>query len=1073
MRQSHLFGCLKKSWKSLLGLALAAHVSPLHPGTVSVNAATTYQTIDGFGAATVWNGISTQAAPVLWTDQSSNLISNTTAFTNGYLGLSIVRTRIDPGEESSGTNIWNSELNQIVLARKTNAHVSIFATPWTPPTADKENGAIDGSGNNNNFNGLPTTNDGATGQASADSDFAAYLVKYLQYGDSYLTSNGATGVINAISCQNEPDYNPGSYESAIWTGPQFDTFVGSYLGPAMQSAGLLSDTKIILTESFHDNLALAANTMDDATAAAYVGIIGGHLYGATVPPPTLASANWSHYSNQRYWETEICDESSATETMAIGIEEVTWLYNCIVNSGMNAYNHWWINTSGTTGKDIYATDTNQPTFTGCSLGNFSKFIRPGFIRVGATQYPEGGSSPSNASVWCSAYVSPTASRVVIVAINSSTSTSYTETFNLSGLGNVTQVAPWITDSANLLVQQSLVSLSGGTSFSYTLPAQSVVTFVGDCGNPPTATPTFTASPSPSHSPTATVTPTAVPTRDACQSVIAVSCGSTAPTTSSHLGLTFQADQQYTPGSAPGASGSYGYVSWAAGTALTTTNTITGSDATDATLYNNERYGATLGYAFSVPNGQAYVTFYWAEVYATQTGQRVFSVAINGSTVESALDLYATTGGENITFQTVFPVTVTNGVISIVETESANNALLQGISVQYGTPCTATPTISRTGTVTKSPTLSSTATPSPTPTNTPLATKTATPSSTPTLIPNSPSTTGTESFTAPVTAEASATPSLIPTATYSPSATATVSGTVSSDETSEATPPTTATPTSSASALSTATPTSSALALSTATPTSSASALSTAIPTSTASALATATPTSTASALSSATPTSHASALATATPTSTASATPSPTAVNESKPTIAALGVSSNSDGVDVLTILGSNYYEGAKVDVYNTATNVTTTVLAVSVFGSTTITANINALFLDAPVYVTVLDPNGSVSNSKGYSNAKTSPVAGGPVIIDHGPFPNPNPTAILVDLGVAVDSVEIRIYAENLVYVATVDSPGSLPAGWQQVPLRSTLTGAANGLYFYKVIAHVNGAMVNAAKTGKLFLNH
>jgi O-glycosyl hydrolase len=490
-----------------MALATAAVLSSaLAAGTVAVNAATTYQTIDGFGAATVWNGISAAQAPVLWTDDSASPVASTTAHVNGHVGFSINRTRIDPNEETSGTGNWNGELNQVVQARKTNPNITVFASEWTPPPADKENNAIDSTGNNNAFFGLPTTTDGTTGKATADSDYASYLVKYIQYCNSYLASNGATGVLNAISPQNEPDFNPGSYESALWTGPQFDTFVGSYLGPAIASAGLTA-TKVIITESFHDNLGLAANAMNDATAAPYVGLIGGHLYGATSPPPTIASAGWSHYINQHYWETEICDESGAAMSITLGLEEAKWIHTCIVEAGMNAYNHWWINSTGS--DSFYNTSSNQFTVNCFAEGNYSKFIRPGFVRVSATEFPSGGTAVTNASVWCSAYVSSSLNRIVVVAVNNSTS-SQAETFNFSGLASVPEVAPWLTSSSANLVQQALVAVSGN-SFSYTLPAQSVITFVGDCSS---GTPTYTATASstgtPVKSPTFTSTRTSTP-----------------------------------------------------------------------------------------------------------------------------------------------------------------------------------------------------------------------------------------------------------------------------------------------------------------------------------------------------------------------------------------------------------------------------------------------------------------------------------------------------------------------------------------------------------------------------------
>jgi O-glycosyl hydrolase len=700
--------------RAAMALAIAAvFCSPLAAGTVAVNAATTYQTIDGFGAATVWNGISTAQAPVLWTDDSTATVANTTAHVNGHVGFSINRTRIDPNEETAGTGNWNGELNQVVLARKTNPNITVFASEWTPPPADKENNAIDSTGNNNAFYGLPTTTDGTTGKATADSDYASYLVKYIQYCNSYLTSNGATGVLNAISPQNEPDFNPGSYESALWTGPQFETFVGSYLGPAMASAGLTA-TKIIITESFHDNLGLAANAMNDATAAPYVGLIGGHLYGATSPPPTIASAGWSHYTNQHYWETEICDESGAAMSITLGLEEAKWIHTCIVEAGMNAYNHWWINSTGS--DSFYNTSSNQFTVNCFAEGNYSKFIRPGFVRVSATEFPSGGTAVTSAPVWCSAYVSPSLNRIVVVAVNNSTSTQ-AETFNLSGLGSVSQVAPWLTSSSANLVQQSLSTVSGN-SFSYTLPAQSVVTFVGDCspaGTPTySATPSSTATPAKSATPTSTRTSTPSPSPASTATSTATSSktatGSASPSPSSTLSKsptpTFSASPSLTASAEPSASPT-----------ITVTPTASPTKTASATASGTGTSSAS----------------------PTASSTRTATASSTGTRTQSASPTFSATGS------------ATHSATTSVSPSASPTATITP------TP-TATPSVTATATATGSQSASPSATSSQSPTE--LPTQTSTASGTPSFSP-------TATATVTPTAEPSGTATATASATQAP------------------------------------------------------------------------------------------------------------------------------------------------------------------------------------------------------------------------------------------------------------------------------------------------------------------
>jgi glucuronoarabinoxylan endo-1,4-beta-xylanase len=63
---------------------------------------------------------------------------------------------------------------------------------------------------------------------------------------------------------------------------------------------------------------------------------------------------------------------------------------------------------------------------------------------------------------------------VIVAINSNT-TAETLPFALSN-GTVTSMTPYESTATSSLAAQTAVSVTGG-QFSYTLPAQSIVTFV--------------------------------------------------------------------------------------------------------------------------------------------------------------------------------------------------------------------------------------------------------------------------------------------------------------------------------------------------------------------------------------------------------------------------------------------------------------------------------------------------------------------------------------------------------------------------------------------------------------------
>jgi len=434
----------KKAIILLIGIILSI-ASNINAGNCTVDATTTYQYIHCIGASSAWSSVGTWGQ-VLFADDNIN----------GHIGLSSLRTRIDPTADVNGTGVWNSELNNITAAYAANPSVLFWSTEWSPPAEYKSNGSVDGYIVNQGVTvvGNFTGSDTGSGANSADTGYASYLTQYVQYCKSY------TGVdLYSVSPQNEPSFVV-DYEGASWTSGQFDIFV-PVLYSDLQNAGL--STKIMIPEPPNEyGMGLASTTMDDANAAPMVGIICTHLYGTFYD--TLSQFNFTHVTNQEFWATEISGETvaSISADMTGGLAVAGWAHSSLVEGQMNAFHYWWLNDL------IY---NNAPSSACYALGNFSKFIRPGYYRMAATEVPSTG-------LQVSAYkntnsTSPTA--FVIVAINNNTS-AVDQTFNLNSL-NATSVTPWLTDVGNGLVAQAAVPVSGN-SFTYQLPASSVVSFVG-------------------------------------------------------------------------------------------------------------------------------------------------------------------------------------------------------------------------------------------------------------------------------------------------------------------------------------------------------------------------------------------------------------------------------------------------------------------------------------------------------------------------------------------------------------------------------------------------------------------
>ena len=109
-----------------------------------------------------------------------------------------------------------------------------------------------------------------------------------------------------------------------------------------------------------------------------------------------------------------------------------------------------------------------------------------------------------------------------------------------------------------------------------------------------------------------------------------------------------------------------------------------SDTNDPTLYQTERYARTLKYAVPLPNGTYTVTLYFAEMYFTAPGQRVFDVTLEGQTVLQDFDIFAVASGTTAVQQS-FSVTVNDGTLDIVGAASINNAKFSAIKIVSSIP----------------------------------------------------------------------------------------------------------------------------------------------------------------------------------------------------------------------------------------------------------------------------------------------------------------------------------------------------------------------------------------------------
>jgi glucuronoarabinoxylan endo-1,4-beta-xylanase len=420
---------MKLSKSYLMGfLLLFVYVPQIRAQTAIVNWNNVDQVIDGFGGSD-----SNNLAPM--TPAQAALMFSTTS----GIGLSFLRTAIPSDGSCSTVNATCAgKISDMQLAIANGARV--WSTSWSPPASMKSNGSVDNGGSL-----LPSSYDA----------YATYLANYVVS----LKNNGID--LYALSVQNEPQSSV-YYASAIWSPANFDVFIGNNLGPTFAAAAL--NTLIIMPETsiWQDLPAYATANMSDPIASAYVSIYATHDYSHA---GTLAYP----IGGKRLWETEVCDDSSGVfdPSMTSALQYAQYINDWMTIANANAWHVWWL--YGQDGDDQGLVDgSGNVSKRFYMIGNYSKFVRPGFYRIGATATPQSG-------VFVSAYKNSATGALVIVVINQNSS-NVTQSFSLTGATTST-MTPWITSASLNLALQSDVSVSGGT-FAYHLPGYSITSFVG-------------------------------------------------------------------------------------------------------------------------------------------------------------------------------------------------------------------------------------------------------------------------------------------------------------------------------------------------------------------------------------------------------------------------------------------------------------------------------------------------------------------------------------------------------------------------------------------------------------------
>ncbi|MBN2576118.1 MAG: hypothetical protein JXP73_16275 [Deltaproteobacteria bacterium] len=456
------------------------------PGTggfsgVTVQLDKTHQTIQGFGinVALMPGSLGSSTVGTLYGTSGADA-----------LGLSIMRIGMNSNGSLSGSS------SDISAAKSAGA--KIIGTTWSAPANCKSNG---------------NTMDGGYLLESCYETWSTTIANFAQQQGLY-----------AMSIANESDFAscPGvpvctdSYDTMTFTAKQMVAFL-KLAGPKLRAKNIkviapeasewlhvwsnLSATGSLVASypnsSDPHNCGCFSNTITAAKEATCApeclngdgydyghwlwndqeawnafDILGVHEYDSQIAYAWPADVN-AGTRDREVWQTQMSGvmhwpEEGPSNDIDNGVAVAGWIHSALTVGEASAWLYWWY--------QAYYFDDNEglllkgstaKTKRYYTLGNYSKFVRPGYKRVGVA-----GSIPTD--VLLSAY-KDTDGTVVVAAINQGTAPASVP-IAIAGGTAPASCTPHVTSADDDLIAKAAVSVNGG-AFTAALAGATVTTFV--------------------------------------------------------------------------------------------------------------------------------------------------------------------------------------------------------------------------------------------------------------------------------------------------------------------------------------------------------------------------------------------------------------------------------------------------------------------------------------------------------------------------------------------------------------------------------------------------------------------
>ncbi|MGK9370083.1 glycoside hydrolase [Melioribacter sp. Ez-97] len=477
--------------------------------TLSIDTTIRYQTIDNFGASDCWSFQNIGE----WNESKKNEVADLLFSTDKGIGLSAWRFNLGGGKEysrishpwrsvntyevSKGVYDWSRQAKEawFLQAAKQRGVEQFIAFVNSPPGRMTRNGFTncdDGVGSTNLKDGY-------------EKEFAVYLADIIEHFRNEEDIN-----FGFVSPVNEPywEWNNSNQEGNRASNEDIKKIVKA-IHAEFEKRNL--NTEIIIPEAGSleswyrriDGISnkygkLYGNYLEDFCSDTTVNkIISKNLCGHSYWSERLneiysdrfnLSLYFSPYFSKgwKYWMTEYCQLEGPNGEGGSGRDlSINTALNVarIIHYDLTVLNasawQWWTAVSPENFKDglLYTDYKNPGDYPSIyrskllwALGNFSRFIRPGSVRIEC----KGASDMNN--IMASAYFDKKNKRVIVVAINMSNS-SKELLIDFKGLENQIKLTPYITSNKSGDDLKEGTDLFSGETFN--MPARSIVTFVGD------------------------------------------------------------------------------------------------------------------------------------------------------------------------------------------------------------------------------------------------------------------------------------------------------------------------------------------------------------------------------------------------------------------------------------------------------------------------------------------------------------------------------------------------------------------------------------------------------------------